>query len=547
MRSQELITGRGTDLGPYATRFPPHQRTLLHLLATQSRELGERTWLVFDGTERLSFAEGQRRVTAFGDAVAERLPAGGAVALFMTNQIEFIPAFLGTMAGGCVTVPLNADSRGPLLEDVITRSGARVLVARADLLDRLRALDALGAVELVVVVGTDRAPFAAAINGVPTVDLADFVATRPPSPRALPDSAATSLIQFTSGTTGPSKGVVYPHHFLFLYSALLADSQERTADDVLTTPLPLFHVAALHHVAGGALHAGCVGHIKSRFSARSFWTEAAADEATWAIFLGPMAEIVLKTVERAPAHAVESVFCVPKPPNGVEFERRFGVALQWQGYGMTEIFPLPMPRRMRPGAEPDTIGSPPPWIEFGVVDGEDRMLPAGAVGELVFRPRIPHAMASGYLDDPAATARAFRNFMFHTGDLASYDEEAVIHFRGRGHDRIRRRGENISAVELEFIAMRHPEVVEAAAYGVPGEFGEDEVKLDVVAATTLDLDRLHGWLVEGLPRHMVPRYLEEIEEMPKTPSQKIQKYRLAEAGLDRDAVRVYEPPARAGR
>jgi crotonobetaine/carnitine-CoA ligase len=519
---------------------------MLHLLAARAAAEPDRTWLVFDGLESLSFGDAQRRVNGFAQAVAARLEPGDAVALLLRNEIDFIPAFYGPMAAGCLTVPLNGDSRGPLLEDVLDRSHARILVVRADLLARLRELDSLGDVELLVVVGAaEGAP--PAPDGVEALAFEDFIAGRPQTaPRPLPDSSETCLIQFTSGTTGGSKGVVYSHHFLYLYSALLVDGQERTPDEVLTTPLPLFHVAALHHVAGGALHAGCLGHIKSRFSASAFWEQAAADGATWAIFLGPMAELVLKAVDRAPAHRVENIFCVPFPPNGEAFERRFGVKLQWQGYGMTEIYPLPMARRMSPGADLDLIGSPPPWIDFGVVDQHDRMLAPGEVGELVFRTGIPDSMASGYLDDPATSARAFRNFMFHTGDLASYDEEAMIHYRGRGQDRIRRRGENVSAVELEFIAMRHPDVVEAAAYGVPGELGEDEIKLDVVAQG-VELDALHAWLVERLPRFAVPRYLEAVEEMPKTPSQKIAKYKLAERGLGRVEVHAFEPPAREVR
>ena len=534
-----LLRGTGLDLGPHARRFPLQDRTLLHVLEAQARERPEHDWLVFDGTDRLTFAEGRRRVHQVGHAVAERLGDGGHVGLFLRNQVEFVPAFLGAMSCKAVTVPLNADSRGPLLEYVITKAEVRILIARVDLLDRLAELDALGEVELIVACGAGDVPDT--IHGAPVVRWDAWLDGRPDTaPAELPRAWDVALIQFTSGTTGNSKGVVYPHHFLYLYSAMVTDSQERTPEDVLSTPLPLFHVAALHIVAMSALHAGCTAHLKSRFSATSFWDEAAADGATFAILIGAMAEIILKTVPEAPPHRIGHIFCVPFPGSGEEFQRRYGVELLWQGYGMTEVYTHPMPRRMEPDVPYDTIGRPVSWMEYGVVDEHDLLLPPREVGELVFRPTLPHAMAHGYYKSPEATAEVYRGLMFHTGDLAYYDEEGRVHYKGRRGDRIRRRGENVSAMELEFVAMGHERVVEAAAYGVPGEFGEHEVKLDVVLQGDLELDELHAWLEAKLPRYMVPRYLERLDEFPKTPSMKIEKYRLAERPLTRPGVATFE-------
>jgi crotonobetaine/carnitine-CoA ligase len=149
---------------------------------------------------------------------------------------------------------------------------------------------------------------------------------------------------------------------------------------------------------------------------------------------------------------------------------------------------------------------------------------------------MPNAMAHGYYKDPEATMVAFRNFMFHTGDLAAYDEDGCLHYRGRMQERIRRRGENISALELELVTLRHPQVLEAAAFGVPGEFGEDDVKLDVVIKGELALEDLCEWLAANLPRYMVPRYLERRDAFPKTPSERVEKYKLASEPLDRPGI-----------
>jgi len=531
-----LLRGTGYDLGPYATRYPREQRTMIRVLRDRAEEHPERTWLVFDGGDVLTFGEAHALANRVAHAVLDTVGAGAHVALFLRNQREFMPCFYGPMAAGGVTIPLNADARGPLLEYVIDKSDARILVARADLLDRLEDLPSLGKVELVVAVGgasEDRPP---RIGRVPVVALEEWLDGRPETPPLDPPAHDdVALIQFTSGTTGRSKGAVYPHQFLYLYSAMVADSLGRTADDVLSTPLPLYHVAALHIIANPALHAGCTGHLKSRFSASAFWEQAAADGATFSIILGPMAAIILKTVPEAPPHRMRTMFCVPPPPGKEEFERRYGVTMLWQGYGMTEVYPLPMRSEML-DAPPTAIGYPVTWMDYGVVDEHDTLLPPGEVGELVFRPLIPHAMARGYYKDPEATAHAFRNFMFHTGDLGSYDEDGLLHYRGRMQERIRRRGENVSAFELEAVALLHEHVVECAAYGVPGEFGEHDVKLDVVLKGEVSLEELHSWLQRNLPRFMVPRYLERRDSFPKTPSERIEKYKLAAEPPDRPGV-----------
>jgi crotonobetaine/carnitine-CoA ligase len=252
-----------------------------------------------------------------------------------------------------------------------------------------------------------------------------------------------------------------------------------------------------------------------------------------------MAAMVLDAVPHAPEHRLGHVYVLPQPAAREEFERRYGTTVIWQGWGMTEIFPH-VPRKQRIEDVPaDTIGPAPSWVDYGVVDEHDRLLAPGELGEMVYRPLIPDAMARGYHGDADATARAFRNVMFHTGDLGYYDELGRVHFVMRNQDAIRRRGENVSAVELENVARRHPDVLDAAAYAVPSELGEHEVKLDVVGRHGLDLDALHGWLVEQLPRFMVPRHLELRAEFPRTLSQRVEKYKLAGEGVDRPAVRTY--------
>jgi crotonobetaine/carnitine-CoA ligase len=534
-----LLRGRGLDLGPYALRYPPPERTMLRVLADRAQDRPEKPWLVFDGADVLTFGEGWRAACRVGHALDRAgLEPGAHVGLLLRNQVEFMPAFYGAQVRGGNTVPLNADLRGPLLQHVIEHSEVEAIVARTDLLDRLAALPTLGRVSLVVAVGDGDFPEPAGAKVVRWSDWLENVPDEHSWP--FPPYDARCAIQYTSGTTARPKGAVYTHSFLYLYSAMCTDSQERAAEDVLTAPLPLYHVAALHIIANSSLHAGCTGHLKSRFSASRYWQQCADDGATWAILLGPMAAMIAKmTPDPVPPHRVTRCFCPPPPPDYEEWERRFApVRLIWWGYGMTEVYPLPMidPDRQDRSLPMDTIGMPVSWMDYGVVDEHDELVGPGEVGELVFRPRLPHALVSEYHRDPERTVEAFRNLLFHTGDLGTYDEQGLLHYRSRKQDRIRRRGENISAPELEWVALLHEHVVEAAAYGVPSELGEEEVKLDVVLSAAVPLGELHAWLRDNLPRYMVPRYLEARETFPKTPSERIEKYKLKAEPVERPEV-----------
>ena len=538
-----LLQGTGLDIGPCSSRYPLAERTMLRVLSDRAATDADKDWVVFDGRERLTYGDAWRETCRVGHALDADLATTDHVGLMLTNQPEFLPAFYGSQVRGGVTVPLNAGSRGPLLQAVIEHSDVKAIVARTDLLDRLSELEDLGQVRLVVVAG--EGPVPDTIRGRPVVRWDAWLDGQPTGHDwPLPAYDDVGLIQYTSGTTARQKGVVYPHHFLYLYSAMCTDSQEHTDQSVLTTPMPLFHVAALHLVVNAALHAGATAHLKSRFSASRFWSQCAEDGSTWAIILGPMAAMVMKmTEDPVPAHRVARMYCVPPPPGVDDFARRFGVEMIWQGFGMTEIYPLPMPARQRDGVELDTVGPPVRWMEFGVVDDHDELLPPGEIGEIVFRPRLPHAMAREYYRDPEQTVEAFRNFMFHTGDLGSYDGDGLLHYKSRKQERIRVKGENISAPELEWVALRHSQVVEAAAYAVPSPLGEDEVKLDVIVSDELTPADLHGWLSANVPRYMVPRYLEFRDWFPKTPSERIQKFKLREDPLDR--AEVFDTATRA--
>jgi crotonobetaine/carnitine-CoA ligase len=533
--ASRALRGQGLDLGPHATRFPPEERTVLHVLRAQAQQRPNKTWLVFDAADRLTFGEAAELTYRLANAIRGSIGERRHVGLYLRNQWEFMPVEMAAMAVPGVAVPFNAEARGPLLQLQIERSDVALLVSRVDLLENLAGLEGLGQVELIVAAGDGPVP--GRINGIPVVRWDDWLAGVPADPPAtLPRYDELAVIAFTSGTTGRAKGVMHTHHYWQLFSAIITDSLGRTPDDVLTSPLPIYHGGALHLIANSSLHAGCEGHLQLRFSPRRFWPDAARDGATYSFLLGPVAGLIHKETHEVPEHRLESIYCVPAPPEKEEFERKFGTRILSQCYAMTEVFPLPATFEQIPDVPVDTIGMPVCWMDYGIVDENDNMLPPGEVGELVWRSVMPYGMFSGYYREPELTLEAFRNFWFHTGDGAYYDERGLLHFKGRIKDRIRRRGELVNAAELEYVALLHGHALEAAAYGVPSELGEEDVKLDVVLSMHVEHVEFHAWLVENLPRYMVPRYLEYRTEFPKTPSLRIEKYKLTQEPVDRPEV-----------
>ena len=256
---------------------------------------------------------------------------------------------------------------------------------------------------------------------------------------------------------------------------------------MLTAPLPLFHVAALHIIANSSLHAGCTGHLKTRFSASRYWEQCAEDGATWAILLGPMAAMVAKmTPDPVPEHRGHAMLLPPAAARarGVRATLRAGEA---DLVGLRDDRDLPAaddrPEHAGPLAPDghDRDARRAGWTTASSTSTTSSSAP-DEVGELVFRPRIPHAIVSEYYHDPERTPRRSATSCSTRATSPTYDEQGLLHYRSRTQDRIRRRGENVSAPELEWVALTHPEVVEAAAYGVPSELGEEDVKLDVVLA-----------------------------------------------------------------
>lgn len=497
--------------------YAPRERTLPTMLARQAELYADRPLLVC-GAENWTYANARQIAAGMAGAFAVAgLRKGERVAIMCSNRPEFMRVFLGCAWLGLVAVPINVAAKGPQLAYLLADSGAAALVIEDGFVDLLDSAARDGLRHIWTVPGER-----GRILPAPAAPL-------PPAALGPGDDLA---ILYTSGTTGPSKGVRCPHAQYFWWGANSARVLGVTQADVLCTTLPLFHINALNTFAQ-ALLTGAVAVVEARFSASGFWPAMARHGASVAYLLGAMVPILLAR-EPAPeerGHRVR-IALGPGVPGHLHapFRLRTGVKLV-EGYGSTESnFVIAAEDANVP---PGAMGRVCPGFEARVVDEDDADVPPGEPGELVLRAREPYAFASGYHGRDAKTVEAWRNLWLHTGDRVIRDADGVFRFVDRLKDAIRRRGENISSWEVEQALLGHPGVEAAAVFPVRSELAEDEVMAAVVpkpgaAVSEIDLLRHCEPL---LPRFAVPRFVELVAELPRTENGKVQKFRLRERGV----------------
>ena len=469
--------------------------------------------------------------------------------VLLPNGADFVVTWLALCRLGAVATLVNTALRGPALAHALDLTTAGLVVVDDSLVPSLGPIVAEGTgLDRAVVVGaTDGSTTALTAAGVEVIDHASLAGAAgrrrlgPPAPTHTVTDPA--MVLFTSGTTGPSKGCVLSHRYAVRQAQLMIEHFGLRPDDVLYSPFPLFHLDASVLTVMPALVLGTTAAIGGRFSASGFWDEVRRFRATVFDFMGATLTMLHK---RPPApddtdHPVRLAWGVPVPEFAPEFEERFGLRLV-EAYGSTDagvpIYqPLDEPRR------PGSCGRAIPQYDIAVVDGEDREVAAGEVGELVVRPNEPSLISDGYYGQPEATLASRRNLWFHTGDLVRRDAEGYVYFVGRTTDSIRRRGENISAFEVEEVVKLHPLVLDAAAYGVPSELSEDDVMVAVVVrpGEVLAPADLVAFCAERMARHMLPRYVDLVAELPRTPTEKVEKAVLRSRGItpsawDREAT-----------
>ncbi len=452
---------------------------------------------------------------------------GDRIAVMASNRIEVLDTLAACAWLGAIFVPINTAFRGAQLEHVLNNAGVRALAIETNLLPQLETVQRLPEeLDQVWLLGAGGLTEWRGLPAEPLPALSD------PIEAALAKPGDTLAILYTSGTTGPSKGVCCPQAQFYWWGVNTGATLGITDEDVLYTCLPLFHTNALNSFVQ-ALVSGARLVIGPHFSASRFWARLIEADATVTYLLGAMVSILWGR-EPGPldqAHRVR-VALAPATPAHLQTGclERFGISLI-EAHGMTETNVVIGPRNgeQRSGS----MGRVMPGFEAKVVDENDVEVPDETAGELVMRATEPFAFATGYWRMPQETVAAWQNLWFHSGDRVVRDEAGYFRFLDRTKDAIRRRGENISAWEVEQVLHTHPGVAAVAVIPVPSALGEDDVMAFVVPRAGADLRPvdLIAHCEPQLAYFAIPRYLEFVHELPLTENGKVQKFVLREQGV----------------
>jgi crotonobetaine/carnitine-CoA ligase len=449
--------------------------------------------------------------------------------------------WIGTARLGAIEVPINPELVGALLQHVVDTADATAAVVSAASVTRIAdALRSAGVRHLFVPDVDDVVGASLPIDGFDTVVFGPPDGQQRPAPHTYRPSDI-ALILFTSGTTGPSKGVMVPWGQMEETARGSMPLDDMGADDVYYSPFSMAHVTARSGIYLMAMLGGRVV-LRDRFSTAAYWSDIARHGCTTTVMMGTMAHFLINQPPSADdaSSPLRNVLVAPLIPNVESLAERFGFRI-CTVFNMTEVS-VPIASMGWQIDEIHSCGRARPGYECRVVDDQDNEVPRGTVGELVVRHRDPWKMMSGYFRSPEKTLESWRNLWFHTGDAFVCDDEGRFTFRDRIKDVIRRRGENISSVELEQQICAHPLIADAAAVGFPSAHAEEDVAVFLVAQAGADLRPADviAFLADRVPRFMLPRYVELVDVLPRTATEKLDKKSLrvrgvSEATWDREA------------
>jgi crotonobetaine/carnitine-CoA ligase len=515
-------------------RVPSRDAVVLReVLERHGRERGEQLFALFADGSRWTYRDAVEAARQAASAFARLgVRQGHRVLSWLPNGADALRVWFGANWLGASYVPINTAYRGGLLEHVIANSGAELLVCHSSLAPRLEGV-ALARLTTAVIADEPAPGAITRLRSLGGGVLCEAIDDRLLMlPRPIEPWDEQSII-YTSGTTGPSKGVLSSYCHLATSTLVAFEDKDAPGMRYLLT-LPLFHAGGTMGVMGMLLLGRSVA-IPERFETDRFWDMVRATGSTCCTLLGAMASFLVRQPPAAGEHDHGLHWCViiPYTEDARAFSMRFGTDLYCM-FNMTEVS-VPLVSPPNPGAL-GSCGRIRVGVEARLVDANDVEVAPGEVGELMLRCERPWSMNHGYNAMPDATAAAWRNGWFHTGDAFRRDAAGDFYFVDRVKDAIRRRGENISSFEVERECLAHPEILEAAAVAVPSEYGEDEVMvvLAPVVGATPDPVGILEFLRPRMAHFMLPRYLRFMSELPKTPTAKVQKALLRGQGVTVD-------------
>jgi carnitine-CoA ligase len=513
---------RSAPLGP--SDFGVESFTVPGVLDRRAEQHPERVMMSIAGND-VTFERMRQRSCAAANMLTDMgVGRGDCVALYSGTCPEWVYFWLGAARIGAVGAAINAANKGDFLLHNLRLAAAKVVLTDAERQPRIEEAVAQLDTTISILVRGD------------SLDAAlDRAAGRPvqDSPTEVGDVGS---LFYTSGTTGPSKAVATTWHYLFTVAATVASAWEFGARDVLWTAMPLFHLSAAPSVLAPMLIGGTTV-LAAAFHPGEVWDEVRSHAAIGFAGAGAMVSM-LQNLPADPRDAqlpLRFISAAPIDANSYhEIETRYGCRIVTM-YGMTEAFPIAVKGVAEEGV-PGTSGRPNPNFEVRIVDDSGDPLAAGTVGEIACRPKYPQVMSQGYVcagESPGLHVDPHPEW-FRTGDMGRLDSELNLTYVDRVKDSLRRRGENVSSVEVEMIVMRHPAVLEAAAVGVPSELGEDDILLIVTLrpGAALDCAELLDFCAARMPYFCVPRFVETVNELPKNVIGRVRKDLLRARGLN---------------
>jgi len=514
---------------------PPKVETLRDLIVDRAKEYGSKVFLNFEGKE-VTYDKIDEKSNRLANGLLKRgIKKGDHIAVWMNNRPEYLELFFAAAKIGATLVTVNSQLKAEDGKYVIDDSDATLIIVGEECISTYQRIkDNLPKI---------KEAFYLIDNNYLTpeeTEKLDKSGLKPFSELYSDDYSLPSIdvhkstplgLIYTSGTTGLPKGVLLPQ-FAYIntghwYAKYVLEATDK---DIFFTCLPLYHCNAQIFTTATALTVGASIAMVKKFSASRFFDEIRRYGATIFNFLGMMLVAIYKQPERPddPDHPARVGFGIPIPVEIAEkFEKRFNVILL-EGYGATETgcgFVFCRRKERKLGA----AGKVLPYAEIMIVDENDEPLPPGKIGEIVMRPKIPNVWMIEYYKKPDKTVKAWRNLWLHLDDLGYIDENGWLYFCGRKGDWIRRRGENISAIEIENVIDKHPKVFKSAVIGVPSELTEMEIKAVIVPKPDVELtpEEIVEYLADKIAPFKIPRYIEFVKELPTTPTGKIQKYLLS--------------------